>query len=166
MQSESSNVQRNASTQQVTPGSSSTSQHGQLRNDDQQDSLQPHSGELRGDLDSPPRGENHLATRLTTEFDDATAGTPGLSGSGAATPSARNRISEYENARTKSPKKPADGPLFEIIKSSKRLDDKTSAIGKLPNGKSRPFFSNRTHHAHLLTICRGPDPCHCPPFAQ
>lgn len=54
--------------------------------------------------------------------------------SSSNTPPPKNRISEYENARTESPRKNYGGPLFEIIKSNRKPDDKTSPITNLPNG--------------------------------
>jgi hypothetical protein len=70
-----------------------------------------------------------------TSADGNTLEPLGLRGSKASTPPPRDRISEYENARVKTPKKPAEGPLFEVIKSNRRPDDKSSAIAKLPNGE-------------------------------
>jgi hypothetical protein len=48
---------------------------------------------------------------------------------------ATQRITEYENARLKSPQKPAEGPLFEIVKSNRNPDDKKSPIAEFPTGE-------------------------------
>jgi hypothetical protein len=95
-----------------------------------QDSLQPHQGGLWGAPEPPKSGDEGSATRSGNALE-----TLGLRGSKASTPPPRDRISEYENACVKTPKLPAEGPLFEVIKSNRRPDDKSSAIAKLPNGK-------------------------------
>jgi hypothetical protein len=65
------------------------------------------------------------------DSDDATRLSP-------ASPPPRNRITEYENALAQTPKKRAQGPAFEVIKSARKPDDKSCAIAKLPNGESTP----------------------------
>jgi hypothetical protein len=55
----------------------------------------------------------------------------------------RNRITEYENALTQSAKKRSEGPIFEVIKKSRKPDDKSSPIANLPNGKVA------AHQAHI-----------------
>jgi hypothetical protein len=143
---------------------SPTSQHGQPRDDDLQDSLQPHPGELRGEPGSPPGGNAADATRSNATSDDGHAvDTFGLSGAETTTPPPRDRISEYENARVKTPKKPSEGPLFEVVKSNRRPDDKSSPIAKLPNGESacRHFVCSK-----ILTPDRGLDPRHRPSLAE
>ncbi|KAJ5065210.1 hypothetical protein J3E72DRAFT_235591 [Bipolaris maydis] len=57
----------------------------------------------------------------------------GLKGGARPSPTPRDRITEYENALANSPRKPADGPLFEVVKSNRNPDDKSSPIAKLPN---------------------------------
>jgi hypothetical protein len=136
MQPEPTQASHNIPTPENTPPPSATSHHGQRLEHDLQDSLQPHSGELRGVSEPPKSGDQGDATRSrATSADENALDTLGLSGSKASTPPPRDRISEYENARVKTPKKPAEGPLFEVIKSNRRPDDKSSAIAKLPNGK-------------------------------
>ncbi|KAF2032667.1 hypothetical protein EK21DRAFT_109740 [Setomelanomma holmii] len=125
---------QNIPSQQNTRTASSTSQHGQLRDDDLQDSPQPHSGEMRGEPEPPTRGDEGAASRSTATSDDGDAsGTFRLRGIDGSTSPSRNKISEYENARVKTPRKPAEGPLFEVIKTPRRPDDKSSPISKLPN---------------------------------
>jgi hypothetical protein len=135
MQPEPTQAIHNIPTPENTPPPSATSHHGQRLEHDLQDSLQPHSGELR-EAPEPPRGDQGDATgSRATSADGNTLEPLGLRGSKASTPPPRDRISEYENARVKTPKKPAEGPLFEVIKSNRRPDDKSSAIAKLPNGE-------------------------------
>ncbi|KAH7394973.1 hypothetical protein DE146DRAFT_721029 [Phaeosphaeria sp. MPI-PUGE-AT-0046c] len=102
---------------------------------DLQDSLQPHSSELRGESEPPSAGDRHgaISPGNATINGGGVVDTIGLKGIKTVTPPPRDRISEYENARVKTPKKPSDGPLFEVIKSTRKPDDKSSAIVKLPN---------------------------------
>ncbi|RYO68687.1 hypothetical protein AA0116_g1526 [Alternaria tenuissima] len=112
------------------PDPATASQHGQHRSDDLQDSLQPHSGELWGDTGTPPdatrpdKANNGIVDTVQPD---------GLKRIASPSPPPRDRITEYENALKISPRKPADGPLFEIIKSNKKPSDKNSPISKLPN---------------------------------
>jgi hypothetical protein len=139
------NIPAPEKTRQPSP----TSQHGQRRHDDLQDPLQPHSGELRGESEPPLGGTTRDAMPSdATSSDEDTRETLGVRGTKVSTPPPppppRDRISEYENARVKTPKKPSEGPLFEVIKSNRRPDDKSSPIAKLPNGectKSQEFPS-------------------------
>jgi hypothetical protein len=167
MQSEPTKASQSILTPEDTPHPSPTSQHGQPRNDDLQDSLQSHSGEQRGELEPPLGGNERDATRSNATSDDGNAvETFGLRGTDASTPPPRNRISEYENARVKTPKKLSEGPLFEVIKSNRRPDDKSSPIAKLPNGKCRTSDDESVCIRKHLTTSRGPHPCHRPSFAQ
>jgi hypothetical protein len=166
MQSEPTKASQYAPTPENAPHPPPTSQHGQPRDDDLQDSLQPHPGEQRREPE-PPSSGNEIegdATRSSATSSDGNAvETFGLRGNEASTPPPRNRISEYENARVKTPKKPSEGPLFEVIKSNRRPDDKSSPIAKLPNGECSVYLG---FNGQVLTSSRGPDPCNCPPFAQ
>jgi hypothetical protein len=144
---------------------SPTSQHGQPRDDDLQDSLQPHPGELRGEPVPPPGGNAADATRSNATSDDGHAVETLLRGTDSSTPPPRDRISEYENARVKTPKKPSEGPLFEVVKSSRRPDDKSSAIAKLPNGEYSSSVIDSVHR-QVLMHSRGLDPRHCPSLAK
>jgi hypothetical protein len=131
MQPEPTNVSQNVSHVQTFPDPATASQHGQHRSDDLQDSLQPHSGELWGDTGTPPdatrpdKANNGIVDTVQPD---------GLKRIASPSPPPRDRITEYENALKISPRKPADGPLFEIIKSNKKPSDKNSPISKLPNG--------------------------------
>ena len=58
------------------------------------------------------------------------------SGLNARLPSPGNRIAEYESALTKSTAKKSEGPVFEVIQKSRKANDKTCPILKVPNGKS------------------------------
>lgn len=136
MQSEPPKASQHAPPPEDTPQPLPTSQHGQLRSDDLQDALQPHADEQQGEPEPPTGGQERDATRSNATSDDGRAvETLGLRGNDASTPPPRNRISEYENARVKTPKTPAEGPLFEVIKSNRRPDDKSSPIAELPNGE-------------------------------
>lgn len=136
MQPEPSNATQNIPTQQSNRQTPPTHHHGQHRDDDLQDSLQPHSGELRGEPEPPAGGSGSRrdATRSDATSDEGHAAeSVGLKGVKVTTPPPRDRISEYENARIKTPRKLAEGPLFEVIKSNRKPDDKNSPIVKLPN---------------------------------
>jgi hypothetical protein len=142
MQSEPIKASQHVHTSEDTLQPLPTSQHGQLRSDDLQDSLQPHSGEPQGEPEPPTCGKERDATRsnATSDAGDAVE-TLGLRGNDASTPPPRDRISAYENARVKTPKKPSEGPLFEVIKSSRKPDDRSSPIAQLPNGECRAAWS-------------------------
>lgn len=112
----------------------STSQHGQPRDDDpQQPPLQPHSGGSRGGSVSPSGGDSRDATRSGTPGANGDTETEGLKQLRLSTPPPRNRIDEYEKALSKSARKNPEGPLFEVIKSVRKPDDKRSPIAHLPN---------------------------------
>jgi hypothetical protein len=128
------NASQNAPYQQPPYGTTTTSQHGQRRDDDLQDSLQPHSDELWGEPEPPTGGHARGATRSDEAINEDRE-TNGLKSTAPPSPPPRDRITEYENALANSPRKPsAGGPLFEIIKSNKKPGDKHSPIDKLPNG--------------------------------
>ena len=132
---ESTDVQQHVPSQEATSDPATTSQHGQHRHDDLQASLHTHPGELRGVHEPSPGGNTRDATRPRADSDHGnTAGTAGLKGSGATTPPPRDRITEYENALAKSARKLNETPLFEVIKSTRSPEDKSSPIAKLPNG--------------------------------
>ncbi|KAH6614034.1 hypothetical protein C7974DRAFT_475867 [Boeremia exigua] len=134
MQPESPAEFENASFPPVAPEAlESTSQHGQRRDDDPQPPLQPHSGGSRGDSESPSGGDTRDATRSASPSAGADAETEGLKGLRLSTPPPRNRIDEYEKALSKSARKNPEGPLFEVIKSVRKPDDKRSPIAHLPN---------------------------------
>jgi hypothetical protein len=102
----------NITTQQNTSTPPPTSHHGQRRDDDLQDPPQLHPGGLQREPEPPAGGQTSDATRWSATSD---------------------RVSEYENARMKTPRKLSEGPLFEVVKSSRKPDDKTSPIARLPN---------------------------------
>lgn len=141
-----------------------SSQHGHRRDNDLQDSLQPHSSELPGEPEPPFGGDHRDATPpgSATSETGAALDIVGLKGFKVVTPPPRDRISEYENARVKTPKKQSEGPLFEVIKSTRKPDDKSSAIAKLPNGMLSMSLLSRIK----LIPTRGLDTCHCPSLAQ
>lgn len=146
MQSEPLDVTQNPSPHQVASDPAITSQHGQLRDNDLQDSLRPHLGGLRRESQSPTGGNTRDATRSTSTSDDGdSAEVGGLKGLGIATPPPKNRITEYENALSRSARKSPEGPLFEVLKSNRRPDDKSSPIANLPNGKSNIQDSARLY---------------------
>lgn len=164
MQSESTNVSQNVTTEQLTPDDSFTSQHGQHCIDGSPGSLQPHSRELWPEPEPSMGGDTRDATHSSIVKDAGNATQPlGLKAAGTTTPPARDRISEYESARVKTPRKPAEGPLFEVIKSIRRPDDKSCPIAKLPNGElirsrqSMPMSSSANYRF------RGPDSRYCSP---
>lgn len=138
MQPAPSQASQNIPSQQNDASPSPTSHHGQLRDDDLQDSLQPHTGEPQGPPGPPTGGTDGDATRPDGR---SAAEDVGLSGVKAATPPPRDRISEYENARVKAPRKPSEGPLFEVLKSNRKPDDTHSPIATLPNGESTAHCS-------------------------
>ena len=78
-------------------------------------------------------------------------------------------ITEYENALASSPRKHADGPLFEVIKGSTKPGDKSSPIAKLPNGayiSLQTTMNTNPSQGPILTLRRGLDTRYCPPFAE
>lgn len=164
MQSEPTKASQHAPTPENAPHPPPTSQHGQPRDDDLQDSLRPHSGEQQRGPEPPSGGKDRDATHSSATSSDGNAvETFGLKGNDASTSPPRNRISEYENARVKTPKKPCEGPLFEVIKSNRRPDDKSSPIAKLPNGECSVCLR---FNGEVLTSSRGLDSCHCPSLAE
>lgn len=44
-----------------------------------------------------------------------------------------NRIAEYENALSPTPPRKHEGPVFEVVKKSRKAGDKSSPVAKLPN---------------------------------
>jgi hypothetical protein len=167
MQPAPAHASQNIPSQQANPSPSPSSQHGQLRDDDLQDSAQPHSGELRGEPEPQDGGDGRDATRSDATSDDgSTAEALGLRPVDGNTPPPRNRISEYENARVTSPRKPAEGPLFEVIKTTRKPDDKSSPIAKLPNGECQRLRASLRYWSNLLTQHRGLDSRHCPSLAE
>ncbi|KAH8710151.1 hypothetical protein GQ44DRAFT_830458 [Phaeosphaeriaceae sp. PMI808] len=136
MLSEPTNASPIASNQQNTVESPPTSQHGQRYSNDSQDSLQPHSSEVWGGPEPPTGGKERdapLSNATTTDGDGSITSTDHLKSVETVTPPPRDRISEYENARVKSTRTLSEGPLFEVIKSNRQPDDRSSPIAKLPN---------------------------------
>lgn len=135
MQPEPTNVSQRASQQHATFDAATTSQHGHRRNDDLQESPQPHFGGPWGDPGVPVGRLARDATDLPQVINGfVPVEANGLKGGARPSPTPRDRITEYENALANSPRKPADGPLFEVVKSNRNPDDKSSPIAKLPNG--------------------------------
>lgn len=134
MQPESPSESANVSTPPVAPENPSpTSQHGQRRDDGPQPLLQAHRSGSRGESESPSGGDSRDATRSETPSANGDAETEGLSRLRLSTPPPRNRIDEYEKALTKSARRNPEGPLFEVIKTNRKPDDKRSPIAHLPN---------------------------------
>ena len=79
----------------------------------------------------------------------------GLSPSNGSSPVVRNRITEYENATSTSPRRRHEGPAFEVVKSTRQPGDKRSPITDLPNGTLTACYISR---AVLLISGRDPDP--------
>lgn len=133
MQPESPHLPNTENPQVAPENSTATSQHG-LHHHDQQALLPSHSCEVQrepisvgraggssyADVDAPDSGSDGA--------DDAARLNP-------RTPSPKNKIAEYENASLNSGKKRADTPVFEVIKTVRKPDDKSCAIAKLPNGE-------------------------------
>jgi hypothetical protein len=97
------------------------SQHGQCRDPDQPLPVRPHDRGTHGGSASPDDAPD---ARLN--------GVDGANGATTPPPPPRNRIDEYEKALVKSARK-ADGPLFEVVKSHRKPDDKSSPITGMPN---------------------------------
>jgi len=167
MQPEPISVSHNISHQKVPFTTETNSQHGQRHSNDLQDSLQPHPGELWGEASAG--GTAVHATRPNNASNRVYTGEPdGLKAvASPSPPPPRDRITEYENALASSPRKNPDGPLFEVIKTNTKPGDKSSPIAKLPNGAYTSLqtpTSTHTSQPHMLTLHRGPDSRHCPPF--
>jgi hypothetical protein len=135
MQPEPTDVSQRFPSQNATLDAPNTSQHGHRRGDDLQDSPQPHFGEAWGDSELSTGGVARDATfvhQVTNGLTPMEAN--GLKNGARPSPTPRDRITEYENALANSPRKPSEGPLFEVVKSNRSPDDKSSPIAKLPNG--------------------------------
>lgn len=107
-----------------------TSQHGPQDHDQKLFPLSHHYGESGEPVSAGAVDER--ASRGSSRDRDPDAATR-LS---PASPLPRNRITEYENALVQTPKKRPHGPAFEVIKSTRKPDDKSCPIAKLPNGES------------------------------
>lgn len=137
MQPEPTNVTTRALTPETASDPATTSQHGRQRSDDDpQVSLHSFSSEVRGRPEQSLDGSARSSTRSAAHSEDGDcAETHGLNSVQMATPPPRNRIAEYENALANSARKPAEAPLFEVIKSNRKPEDRSSPIAKLPNGE-------------------------------
>ena len=130
MQPEPAQVFQNTLPRPAPELSVATSQHG-LQDRNHELSLLPHHVE----------GQREQVSAVDTQ-QDASWGFSRDRDAGAAarlsptSPSPKNRITEYENALVQTPKKRNQGPVFEVIKSARKPDDKTCSIAKLPNGES------------------------------
>lgn len=128
MQPEPISVSHNVPHPQTAFDTNTPSQHGQRRSHDLQGSLQHHSGELYREPEPPATRPEDTSNQVSSVEAD------GLKVVASPSPPPRDRITEYENALANSPRKPGDGPLFEVIKSNAKPGDKSTPIAKLPNG--------------------------------
>jgi hypothetical protein len=136
MQPEPTTTSHNAPHQPATFITATTSQHGNRRSDDLQDSLQPHSGEVRGEPETSAGASEGAATCLhegADGFHDASR--DGLKVVARPSTPPRDRITEYEDVLAYSPPKPTDGPALQVVKSKKKSGHKCSLFAKLPNGE-------------------------------
>ncbi|KAI8942584.1 hypothetical protein NX059_000642 [Plenodomus lindquistii] len=134
MPSEPTKADQNIPSPQIAPDHPTASQHGHHLDDDLQDSLLPHSGGLRREPESPTGGNIRDATRTdAVARDDALFNTGRLSNGETSTPLPGDRITEYENSTANSARQLTEGPLFEVIKSHRKSNDKSSPIAALPN---------------------------------
>ena len=129
-------MQYRALSAEVAPESPATTpQHG-LQDRDQQLSLLPRPSEEQGEPE--PSDSSRLdASRESSR--DRDGGAPARLS--PASPAPRDRITEYENALVQTPRKRYQGPVFEVIKSARKPDDKSCPIAKLPNGESLEHVS-------------------------
>ncbi|KAL5399216.1 hypothetical protein PMIN06_000962 [Paraphaeosphaeria minitans] len=126
MQPEPPHASQNTLSPQVAPEHPATSQHGPQDRDQQLFSLSHHHGEPGAPVPAGAAGE-HASRESSRDRDpDANRLSP-------ASPPPRNRITEYENALVQTFKKRSHGPVFEVIKSARKPDDKSCPIAKLPN---------------------------------
>lgn len=132
MQPEPIDVSQRFPSQNATLDAPTTSQHGHRRGDDLQDSLRPHFSEAWGDSEFSTGEAAHDGTSLHNGLAPMEAN--GVKNGARPSPPPRDRITEYENALANSPRKPSEGPLFEVVKTNRSPDDKSSPIAKLPNG--------------------------------
>ncbi|KAK4995198.1 hypothetical protein LTR16_007458, partial [Cryomyces antarcticus] len=80
-------------------------------------------------------GDSHAsAVSPQSSAVDAAGQATRLSPPKTPSPTPRNRIADYENALSVLPRKTAEGPVFEVVKRSRKPGDKSSPIGELPNG--------------------------------
>lgn len=129
MQPEPTPASQNTLSPEVAPENpATTSQHG-LEDRYEQLPLHPQHLEEQGESAPPAAAEQHTSRESSRDLDVDIAAR--LS---PTSPSPRDRITEYENALAQTPKKRHQGPVFEVIKSARKPDDKSCPIEKLPNG--------------------------------
>lgn len=134
---ESSSLPPTATIEQSTEQTTTSTQHGLLR-DDLGAVSPPHfsaektSAEEQSALDTAIAASLQEANRDAGKRDSAERG---LNARSTPSPPARNRILEYEQASTP-PMKKREGPAFEVIKKPRSPGDKRAPILDLPNGKS------------------------------
>lgn len=135
MQPEPTSAFQNTLSAEVAPESPATTpQHGLQDHDQQLSLLSRPSGEQREP--APPGANRPDASRESSRDRDGGAAAR-LSPS---SPAPRDRVTEYENALVQTPKKRNQGPIFEVIKSARKPDDKSCPIAKLPNGESGVYL--------------------------
>ncbi|KAL1593288.1 hypothetical protein SLS60_010896 [Paraconiothyrium brasiliense] len=140
MQPEPSHASQNTLSSELFPEHPTTSQHG-LQDRDRQLSLLPHYNGEPGEPASPGTAAEHASRESSRDRDsDATTGLK------PASPSPKNRITDYENALVQTPRKRNQGPAFEVIKSIRKPDDKTCSIAKLPNEVLTHALSHLSPH--------------------
>lgn len=149
MQPESTNAPERAPNPETASNPATTTQHGrQHSNHDPQGSLHSHADKMRGTPEGSPRGSARDAAHLNAHADDGhIVETYRLKDTQTVTPPPRDRITEYENALANSARKPTEAPLFEVIKSTRKPEDRSSPVAKLPNGK---FWSPPRHECAIV----------------
>ncbi|KAF2451731.1 hypothetical protein P171DRAFT_376131 [Karstenula rhodostoma CBS 690.94] len=141
MQPEPPHASQNTLSQQLAPEHpATTSQHGPQDRDQQLFPLSHHLGEPGEPVPASAAGEH--ASRESSRDRDPYAATR----LNPASPPPRNKITEYENALVQSPKKRSHGPVFEVIKSARKPDDKSCPIAKLPNEVLTHTLSHLSPH--------------------
>ena len=140
MQPEPSQASQNTLSTEVAPEyPATTSQHGLQDRGKQLSLLSHYNGDPGEPAPADAAGEH--ASRESSRDRDSDAATR----LNPASPSPKDRITEYENALVQTPRKRNQGPAFEVIKSTRKPDDKSCPIAKLPNGES-------TQHLPLLQL--------------
>ncbi|KAF2736175.1 hypothetical protein EJ04DRAFT_490460 [Polyplosphaeria fusca] len=129
MQPEHPNNFQNAPNSRTPENTATSSQHG-LCADDPASSLSRHgeSGALQSSVsgrETPPIIGDSPQERAPNDAETARLS--------PTSSSPRNRIADYEAAVIQSTRKRSDGPLFEVVKSDRKPNDRSSPIATLPN---------------------------------
>lgn len=154
MQSEPSESSQKASSQEPTPNFPASSyNHGNQPND--HDGLRAGSSQEAATLGGYS-GSTDLASvtkRDSSSERDAFRGNRKRMSPTITPP--RNRISEYENALSKTPKNPISGPSFQVVRKERMSpNDSCAKLTDLPNGTLPSYCLDTLSCLQLMLIIR------------